>query len=153
MTNNFLKQVGRTARDQAKLTAKQVIREPIEIFKEGKTHAGLPKDVQPQSGMSMMQEVMTGGGHAKELSPMEEMSINAEAKQRLAEIEAELRQLRQQREQNAMEWTKEQNELMKEPGGDAKREFVMPSGAKKRGAQQGGQKKGGTGEITKQHKG
>ncbi len=151
--NNFLKQTVNKAKEEAIKTARQMVHEPVEIFKETKSQAGLPKEVHPQSGMSMMQEVMTGGGAVKELSPAEEMSINAATMSRLQQIEAELRQLRQDREQKGIDYLKEQNSLMKGSSGqENKPQFTEAQGKKNRSKGKQGQKKGNM-EVGKQNKG
>jgi len=157
MTNDFFKKMGKSAKDEAKKIAKQIAREPIEILKDtaGQTAPSPETGKQPET--SVMQQVMTGDGTVKDVSPQEEQSIHSQAKSRLAQIEAELRQLRMQREQNSQEWTKQQEELMghKEgvPQETAPAPLEVPHTPKKGPKGPGGKKKGGTMEQGRTKKG
>jgi hypothetical protein len=107
----------------------------------------------------MMQEVMTQGGKIDPLTAAEEQRIHSQAKSRLSEIEAELHQLRMQREKMSEEWNKEQQRLM----GTApemqqqKHEFVALPSKKQHGPSKPGAKKssgsGNNMESSRQKKG
>ena len=157
MSNNFFKSVGKNAKQAAKEMAKKVAHEPVEVFKDVKNQIISRPEIH-NNEPSMMQQVMTGDGSIKEVSSQEEQSIHSQAKNRLAQIEAELRNLRMQREQRSGEWMKEQEELMGHREGvsqeAAPQPVEMPTGPKKGPrAQRGSHKKGGTMEVGRQKKG
>ena len=157
MSNNIFKQVAQSAKQEAIKAAKQMAREPLEILKNAGVNIPVSNESGGQPGMSMMQEVMTGGGSVGELSPSEEQSIHQEAKSRLQQIEAELRQLRMQRERQSQEWAKQQNTLMKghegQSGEQPKPSHVEAPGKPKHGPKGPGQSKKGTQETGRQNKG
>lgn len=158
MANDFFKKVGKSAKDEARKLAKQIAREPVEILKETTGQPATTPEQPQKEGMSVMQEVMTDGGNVKDISAGEEQSIHSQTKSRLAQIEAELRQLRMQREQKSQEWTKEQEELMghKEgvPQEAAPEPLEMPHSVQKGPKGPAGKKKkGGTMEQGRTKKG
>lgn len=153
---NFLKQASNSARDAAIKMAKQIGHEPAEILKGAKEQVvgGAENKVQNQ-GPSMMQEVMTGDGKFVPPTANEEQSIHAAAKNRLAQIEAELRQLRMQREQKSQDWAKEQDKVMGVGQEQPRQEIVAPPSRKAHGPQGPGAKKssGNSMETSRQKKG
>ena len=124
MTDNFIKQTKKTAKEQAIKTAKQIAREPSEILKDARSEVtGTPDVHEPKP--SVMEQVMTGDGKTEEVSPQEEQSIHSQTKSRLSQIEAELKRLREQREQKSQGWSEEQERLM-EPGEQVPEEKYKP---------------------------
>jgi len=155
MTDNFFKQAGRSAKDTAKEIAKQVAREPIEILKDTRNQVVITPEKQQQE-TSIMQQVMTGDGNVKDISPQEEQSIHSQAKSRLAQIEAELRRLRMQREQRSEDWVKQQESLMgtrEGTPGQAPKPVEMPTGPKRGARGPGAKNKGAAMEQGRQKKG
>jgi len=155
---NFFKQVGKSSKDVAKQIAKQIGSEPKELLRNAGGHIGTENKPKTQpEGPSMMQEVMTQNGKTVEATPLEQQQIYADTKSRLAKIEAELRQLRMQRERMSQEWSKEQDRLMNpELSQPPKPVSEIPQG-RKQGTQRPGKKKssgiGNTMENSRQKKG
>ena len=155
--NNFFKQTGKSARDMAKGVAQKMRQEPAEILKDAKTQI-TGAEQKNESQISVMQQVMTGDGKVKDLSPIKEQEIAAQTKSRLQEIEAELRRLRMQREQTSQEWAKEQNRLLGTGGEERQtqqgpQQVEMPSQGHKKGPRSAHQSKKGSMEVGRQHKG
>lgn len=153
--SNFFKQVGNSARDAAVKAAKQIAQEPSEMFKGAKEQVTGVENKPQSQGPSMMQEVMMGNDNFVPATSAEERSIHAQAKSRLAQIEAELRQIRMQREQASQNWDREQDRQMGVGESQQKQEFVAPPSKKHHGAQKPGQKKSATPsmETSRQKKG
>lgn len=154
---NFFKTSGNFAKEAAIKMAKQARQEPSEILKSVKEQVvGSTENKVQNQGPSMMQEVMTGDGKFVAPTATEEQSIHSQAKSRLAQIEAELRQLRMQREQRSQEWVKEQEKLISPPQGqEQKPQVVAPPSRKAHGPQGPGAKKssGSSMETSRQKKG
>ncbi len=154
MSNNFFKQVKESAKEAAIKSARQMVHEPGEILKSSTDQiSGGAETAKPE--MSMMQEVMTGGGKVPDISPQMEQSIHAAAKSRLQQIEAELRQMRLQREQRSQDWLKAQNEMMNIGNQQIEKPKVSTesTGKPKHGPKGPGQPKKGNMEVGKQNKG
>ena len=156
MQNNFFKSVGKSAKDEAIKAAKQMRGEPGELLKTTGKQFGL--ETNKVEGPSMMQQVMTGDGQVKDVSPIEEQAIAIQTKRRLQEIEAELRQLRQQREQKSIDWQKQQNELLgigmeAQENKQKQTEQVVAPHTPTKGPKGPQQAKKGSMEIGRQHKG
>lgn len=153
MTNNFFKTVGKSAQDVARQMAKTVAQEPSEILRSAKSQVvGSVEQKSEKQGPSVVDQIITQDGKFVPASAAEEQSIHAKAKSRLAQIEAELRQIRMQRERSGQEWSKEQDRLMQVGHHEKLQEIVEPQG-KKHGAPKPGNKSSNSMETSKQKKG
>jgi hypothetical protein len=153
MTNNFFRQAGKSAQDIARQMAKTVAQEPSEILRSAKSQVVGGVEQRPNSsGPSVVDQIVTQDGKFGPASAAEEQSIHARAQSRLAQIEAELRQIRMQRERSSQEWSHEQDKLMQQGQQEKHQETVEPQG-KKHGAQRPGKKSSNSMETSKQKKG
>src|SRR3989344_7135978 len=88
----IIKTTGKTTADIAKQIAKQVVREPFEIMKNAPAQVGGGET----SGMTVMQQVMTGNGKVGEVPPSMQSQEEARARRRIEELQEELKAMRQQ---------------------------------------------------------
>jgi len=147
----FIKQTVKSTQDTAKRIAQQLAREPGELLRNAKDQ--VVSSGEHVSGPSMMQEVMTQGGSVVPVSSGEERTIHAQTRSRLAQIEAELRQLRAKREQMSRDWYTQQQQVLHPRQTEASSyEGSLPQGRRK-GARPGSQGKSTSMETARQKKG
>ena len=145
MANGFIKKTGQTATDAAIKTARQVAQEPIEIIK-----SAVPVHMGEKDNSSLVAEMVQSGQGQEEITNVNEEAINAQAKKRLEELEAEIEKIREERRTQNEEWKKSQETLMQVNQAPQEKTFVEAQGKQRKGMTGFMKKKQGTKEMSKQ---
>jgi len=143
MSNGIIKQAGKTTADIARQAARQVAREPVELLKSGSSQVMQNENTNIQDPINLTSD---------KLPPEEIAKKEKEARDRIQELEEELRRMRGKREENKEAWVKEQEEKLKAQTSQpaAAQPMVEPTTKPKRGMMGEIAKKQGTKEMGKQ---
>jgi hypothetical protein len=150
MSNGFIKKTGQTAADAARKSARQIVREPVEILK-----TAVPqhlKESGEKDNSSLVAEMVTSGNKHPEEIVSEEV-LDAQAKKRLEELEAEIEKIREERKIKENEWKESQEAMMQPEQIPSEKQFIEPSAKQKQGFRGFMKKKQGTKEMGKQMSG
>ncbi len=146
MTNGIFKQAGKTTADIARQAARQVVREPYELLKSGSSQVLKNENKPPLDPVSQTSDKIP------ELTPEEIAKKEKAERDRLKELEEELRRMRGKREEKEEAWGKDVEEKLKAqtPQPEAAQPALEPTTKPKRGMIGVVAKKQGTKEMGKQ---
>ncbi|OGM20851.1 hypothetical protein A2955_00405 [Candidatus Woesebacteria bacterium RIFCSPLOWO2_01_FULL_37_19] len=148
MTNGFIGKTGQKIGEAARQAAKNVAKEETEFVKSLKTQVSGQSD----QG-SIVNEMLQGGDGISKINPAEEKKLENEARKKIQELEDELAKLRAERQKKQVEWSRDQDELMKSHEEEKQPVLIEPSTKPRRGFIGGDAKSTkGTGEMLKSKK-
>jgi len=148
--SDIFKQTGKTAKDIAKQTARQIAQEPVEILKST-TRQGT--GIEPSPSASVIDQIVTADGKIPQITKLEEKKLENITRKKIEELEEELKKMRNTREQRSQEWQESQNTLMGHTQTEqpiSEKPLVEPTTMPKRGMFGVAKRKQGTKEIGKQ---
>jgi len=153
MTNIITNKIKQSAGDLARKAAKAA-REEKEGFLRTAKVAAVGEQKPTSSGISVIDQIITGNGTVKEVKSEEEQKLLQEQRKRITALEDELNAIRQQRVQKDQNWSEEQDKLLhKDDAGADQAPIPMPKSRKSQGMKNPGQKqKGGGFEMVRQKK-
>lgn len=143
--SSILKQSGKSARDLAKLAARQITYEKGEFAKSVKKQT--VGEVAKES--PLIEQIVTEGGKFSEPTKQEKVQLEAKTTKRIEELEKELEEVRRSRQEQYEEWKKSQEEQMKVEIPIQGKPLLEPTSRPKRGMLGVVKKKQGTKEMGK----
>ena len=143
MSNLITTKVKQSAGDLARKAAKAAHEEKEGFVRTAKV-AAVGEQKPTTSGLSVIDQIITGNGTVKEVKSEEEQKLHSEIAKRMSALEEELAAIRGQRTQRDENWSQEQDKLMQtDREQDKGKPLVMPISRPRRGApMHGGKPKG-----------